>query len=1161
MLFNLVSWSHNKADSHFATQQTVFDDIGQGCLENAWQGYNVSLFAYGQTGSGKSYSMVGYGEDLGIVPLMCREIFEQIKKKKEEGDGSVQYKVEATMIEIYNEQVREDPTTGPYVKGLEPSTVKSYAEISKLMEEGNNCRTVAATQMNKTSSRAHTLFQIIFTQITTNTKTQKVMNKVSKINLVDLAGSEKISQTGATGDTMKQGININKSLSALGNCISALADKCSGKNKNAFIPYRDSKLTYIMKESLGGNSKTVMIAAVSPASVNYSESLSTLRYANRAKQIKTQAVVNEDPNEKAIKELKNQVAELEKQLKLAKQGIDPSAASSVSNEESEKLRRELEESQAIIKRLQMTNEEKEEITKQMSEARHSVLQDAGILSNQEAGFDRTKQPHLVNLNEDPLMSDSLLYPLNSPGTTTLGKRAPQGDSSTTEKPDIALGGLGVAAKHCTFEVEPPATNIIPKIFIVPGDGQTFVNGKLVKEKTPLLQGFRIIVGNNHIFRFNHPAEAAHIKKEKQPNGDSINNVMVADWSFAQKELAEAQGLGISLEKSKVEQELQEKLEKIEKEKKEQQDSLEKQRLEMEKNQREFAERAAQQELLLKQQLENNKANDSKAMQDLQDQLKKQQQEAQLEIENQKKILEAKQLELQKQLEQQRFEFEGQIQQQRKKREERSILEERISKLIPMINEANAISKEFKKQMEFSLKLFRDNKENMVDNNNNQSLDSKLGIHVKDIASDTSIIWSEDQFIDRIYLMREVYEQYLTCLDSNQPFKMPDSDPFVDQEAINQHVLIGTSRIFLKSLAHNIDFETYTTILDYKGKSEGELKVSICPCDDKGRIADDDDDDDIEIPMYNDPSSELPGQPMHFYIKIIHARGLNTKVCRDVYARYKFFLDDKYTETKQYMGESMNPEIDFCKRYDIPCATKDLVQYLQQSMLIVEVLAKRHLKQGAADKLYSAPATTNVQELQDRIVALEKEKEEAIRQRDQVVQDLNFASDQKGMLNKENNQLSMQIKQLETLVEQKSTTSSEAPKQSNAVNLESSNLEMSKKILELESRLKSVNSNDKISVEEHQKQVDSLKKQIEEKNAQIENSKNNNNQPNNTPTTNNHNQELIELKERLTKQTNEMESLKRKDEEELRALRIKLKEYDEKIKNMEQQPKSKACLLM
>jgi hypothetical protein len=341
--FDYSYWSHDgfvedaetgllkkKPGSAYADQEKVFNDIGRGVLSNAWQGYHCCLFAYGQTGSGKSYSMVGYGKNVGIIPIACETLFEQIS---EQSQDHVEFSVQASMLEIYNEQVqdllvhpsnrvqgglkvREDPKKGVFVENLTSQPCDSFAEIAQVLETGNKHRTVAATNMNATSSRAHTVLTIAFSQVFYEQATGKPLNrKVSNINLVDLAGSERAGKTGATGERLAEGSSINKSLSTLGKVITTLARKASGQlGKNEVIPYRESKLTRILQNALGGNSKTTMIAAISPALFNFDETFSTLRYADAVKSIKNTAVVNETAQEKLIRELKEENEKLKAML-------------------------------------------------------------------------------------------------------------------------------------------------------------------------------------------------------------------------------------------------------------------------------------------------------------------------------------------------------------------------------------------------------------------------------------------------------------------------------------------------------------------------------------------------------------------------------------------------------------------------------------------------------------------------------------------------------------------------------------------------------------------------------------------------------------------------------------------------------------------------------
>lgn len=339
--FDYSYWSHTSPeDPCFASQSRVYNDIGKEMLLHAFEGYNVCIFAYGQTGAGKSYTMMGKQEEsqAGIIPQLCEELFEKINDNSNE---EMSYSVEVSYMEIYcervrdllnpknkgNLRVREHPLLGPYVEDLSKLAVTSYTDIADLMDAGNKARTVAATNMNETSSRSHAVFTIVFTQKKHDAETDLSTEKVSKISLVDLAGSERADSTGAKGTRLKEGANINKSLTTLGKVISALAEVSKKKKKTDFIPYRDSVLTWLLRENLGGNSRTAMVAALSPADINYDETLSTLRYADRAKQIKCNAVINEDPNAKLVRELKEEVTRLKDLLRAQGLGdiidIDP----------------------------------------------------------------------------------------------------------------------------------------------------------------------------------------------------------------------------------------------------------------------------------------------------------------------------------------------------------------------------------------------------------------------------------------------------------------------------------------------------------------------------------------------------------------------------------------------------------------------------------------------------------------------------------------------------------------------------------------------------------------------------------------------------------------------------------------------------------------------
>lgn len=320
-----------------AQQKQIYDRTAAAIVESVCEGYNGTIFAYGQTGAGKTHTMEGCRDPpelKGIIPNSFKHIFDKIAS---EGSDRKQFLVRASYLEIYMEECRdllahnpknklelkESVDSGVYVKDQRVEIVKSVSEIDRLMQEGNGKRKVGATRMNQTSSRSHSIFSIVVetSEVDENTNEPKI--RVGKLNLVDLAGSERQSKTGATGERLEEATKINLSLSALGNVISALVE-----SKSQHVPYRDSKLTRLLQDSLGGNTKTVMIANCGPADYNYDETLSTLRYANRAKKIKNKPKINEDPKDAMLREFQDEIMRLKAQLAAAANGqvLDPSIA-------------------------------------------------------------------------------------------------------------------------------------------------------------------------------------------------------------------------------------------------------------------------------------------------------------------------------------------------------------------------------------------------------------------------------------------------------------------------------------------------------------------------------------------------------------------------------------------------------------------------------------------------------------------------------------------------------------------------------------------------------------------------------------------------------------------------------------------------------------------
>ena len=745
--FDFSYWSHASTDPHFADQEQVFGDLGEDCLNNAWAGYNCSLFAYGQTGSGKSFSMVGnaqgdqgellVGPQAGIVPRVCSSMFDRIGATD---DPDVSFKVETSMLEIYNERVRdlfnptnnpdggltvrEHPKTGPYVHGMSSLLVDNYAAIDNLMQEGTKARTIASTKMNETSSRAHTIFQITLTQTRIDRENMKGVDRVSRINLVDLAGSERANSTGATGDRLKEGININKSLSALGNCINALAEQSKrgearGEGK-IHVPYRNSVLTWLLKDSLGGNARTVMVAALSPADINFAETLSTLRYANRAKSIQNVAVVNEDQNQKVVRQLREEVAELRAQLERNQSG----ASSTAEAQARKALEEELQESQRLIAQYQMTWAEKERQTVAIGADRAQTLQNMGVAIDASL----QGQPHLVNLNEDASLSGCLVYFLTA-GETLVG-RARQG-SAAPEADTIRLQGLGIAPEHCRIANADGAVSIL-----MDGAGKrdTFVNGKHVSSSTLLRHGDRVIFGTSSFFKFSDPADTARVEEENAA-GVSV------DWEYAMNERLQ-EAMAASLEDSQL---AKAALAQAQQDFAEQESKLATEKAEAEA-------RLVQQEEAFAQQLAEQAGASGAALEELEgmkQKLEQQQAAFQAELTAKEASLNSKRLELHR----------SEIAER-----QQALLEDKLARLIPFVEEANLLGAEMRRQTVFEVKVVSEyqTENNGVGGGTGGSLGeprSTAKVKVNYLTQERSCLWEHDKLANRIYLMRELYAKF------------------------------------------------------------------------------------------------------------------------------------------------------------------------------------------------------------------------------------------------------------------------------------------------------------------------------------------------------------------------------------------------------------------
>ncbi|XP_060224883.1 kinesin-like protein KIF1A isoform X12 [Meriones unguiculatus] len=836
--FDYSYWSHTSPeDINYASQKQVYRDIGEEMLQHAFEGYNVCIFAYGQTGAGKSYTMMGKQEkdQQGIIPQLCEDLFSRINDTT---NDNMSYSVEVSYMEIYcervrdllnpknkgNLRVREHPLLGPYVEDLSKLAVTSYNDIQDLMDSGNKARTVAATNMNETSSRSHAVFNIIFTQKRHDAETNITTEKVSKISLVDLAGSERADSTGAKGTRLKEGANINKSLTTLGKVISALAEMDSGPNKNKkkkktdFIPYRDSVLTWLLRENLGGNSRTAMVAALSPADINYDETLSTLRYADRAKQIRCNAIINEDPNNKLIRELKDEVTRLRDLLYAqglgditdmtnALVGMSPSSslsalssrAASVSSLHerilfapgSEEAIERLKETEKIIAELNETWEEKLRRTEAIRMEREALLAEMGVAMREDGGtlgvFSPKKTPHLVNLNEDPLMSECLLYYIKD-GVTRVGRE------DAERRQDIVLSGHFIKEEHCVFRSDSRGGGEAV-VTLEPCEGaDTYVNGKKVTEPSILRSGNRIIMGKSHVFRFNHP-EQARQERERTPCAETPAEPV--DWAFAQRELLEKQGIDM---KQEMEQRLQELEDQYRREREEATYLLEQQRLDYE----------SKLEALQKQMDSRYYPEVNEEEEEPEDEVQWTERECELALWAFRKW--------------KWYQFTS--------------LRDLLWGNAIFLKEANAISVELKKKVQFQFVLLTDTlysplppdllpPEAAKDRETRPFPRTIVAVEVQDQKNGATHYWTLEKLRQRLDLMREMYDRAAEVPSSvveDCDNVVTGGDPFYDR--FPWFRLVGRAFVYLSNLLYPVPLVHRVAIVSEKGEVKGFLRVAV-----------------------------------------------------------------------------------------------------------------------------------------------------------------------------------------------------------------------------------------------------------------------------------------------------------------------------------------------
>jgi len=876
--FDHSFWSHDcyieqengylspDSSGKYADQNLVFDYLGRQILDNAWEGYHCCLFAYGQTGSGKSYSMVGYGTNKGIVPISCEEIFKRISNNK---DPSIHYEVEVSMLEIYNEKVqdllvpisnrppsglkiRESKALGVFVSDLTKYPVSSYEEISNKMDEGYQNRTIGSTLMNNTSSRAHTIVTIEFKQIQSVGKAKS--EKLSKINLVDLAGSERANSTGATGARLKEGCNINKSLLVLGNVINTLADKALGKKKDVLPPYRDSALTRILQNALGGNSKTVMICALSPASINYEETLSTLRYADRAKKIQNKAVVNESEHDKVVRLLKEENNDLKKQIEeLSKKLLGGGTVEEVDKEAFKELKAQYDETQKLCESMSKTFSERLEEAKK---------------ADKELGLEKVdiSKPHLIVLNEDPQLSHKLKYSL---------KELPiyVGRKHGNPQPKIKLSGIGIKQNHAIFVGGDNENDIILK----PNESEAikyiFINGKKLKSQDgqKLNHKDRIVFGNNTIMVF-----------MEKSDGKDIYDI---DWEMAQTEL-----------QNEIEE--QNKIEEMENEKKKQQayDIL---RISLEQK---YNKERQEIESKMNKQLQEyqEKINEMKNQSDEKSKMEKERNELEMRLKHKIEKLESeKNLQKKKMFQSEVVRSEQEFTHQSEK------LENKLINIVKKMYKLKGIIEDLKRNVDLDLFLSK----NLIDHYNDPNTPINIFIRVENYEEGNVYYWSQNIFHDRYDSLKELYNKFIDEGFDLSTLKKED-DPLFDQP---KQSLLGYAFYKLEPLAYLMNNCTNIPIISVNGETEGTITIDVIPVDEKGNLFE----EIPEKPMdligqnlyYYVHIKEIRDLPENFckgvqveYTSFNDNYTYKTKIYNEDGKETSFPIDEKFDHKLIYLGE-------------------------------------------------------------------------------------------------------------------------------------------------------------------------------------------------------------------------------------------------------------------
>jgi kinesin family protein 13 len=914
-------WSHDEFDTdehgyHFPVkgsrkywdQERVYNVLGKDVLNNALNGYNCCLFAYGQTGSGKSYSIFGYGENKGIVPKICNQFLDGTTLVE---DDKRSFSLSISMLEIYNEKiqdllipiakrakgglkVRENNKLGVFVEDLTKREVRSYVEIEEVIELGNKHKTLGATLMNATSSRAHTIITLELVQ--REVGIIKTTQKDSVIYLVDLAGSEKVAKTEAKGDRLKEACSINKSLTVLGIVIHQLYLRSEGEK--VIVSYRDSALTRILQNALGGNSVTTMICAISPARDNIDETLSTLRYADQAKQIKQNARINESETDKMIRELMEENDKLKNLLAQLQGNKDRTVADDVAHQI-----RELENVISFKANFNQGPSHSHSFSKRPSIS-------IGVKEKPNPKL-LTTNPHMYNLNEDPLLNQKIIYDFTESPSVLVGRQSDKDnleDSKTTGERKIVLNGVGILEEHARINYSQGNLSIVT--YDIDAASAIFINGESLDSHDPdgaqkgiftrsLIDLDRIIIGTSSTFLVRLPNETGLVPEDKKVGGKDV------DWEFCQMEKFKKQ------EKTE-----REKLQVVYQEKEVALKDMEKQLKENFDREKDLYE---QKICLQQEEYERMIESMQRNIEERENELSESQQMIETENFESIKLLqnEQKTKELEFQVRLNALHKETQLLKQIQAIN--SNLEKKLINYYHKIKEANYIAQELNRNIEFvpfvaSL--------NLLASLNQKTTTPDLIVNVKVINYEEGWVnyWPLEKFDNRLILIRDAIEYFFS---HNKIQYNEQNDPFWDPEEFFLH---GQAFCLLKNVLYRFELTHKVGILGYEGDI-GYIVVQLMPIDDEGKEIDE---EEIEEEIEEPDDLIIKNMSCHYRINIekIIIYDINNLKGKTGYLNYEVMTlhnTEEYS-TKWFKIADNQIDLNYSQTIKIPRVNNDLIDH-------------------------------------------------------------------------------------------------------------------------------------------------------------------------------------------------------------------------------------------